>query len=254
MTTNNKKDNTMKKLLSILSIALLATSAFAFYGTDDFNDNSMDSDKWFAASSGLTETGGRLEYSKGTGFASWGWDQNEGSYLQDWSVEIDVYSALSPSGWTDQAVMFGLDLQGPNPPADRFELWFEIGNETGFGDYRSVFAQAGNDGDSEVEFAMGSNNSVKLGLSFNAATKLVSAAYDIGSGYVGLTTFDASDWNWTAELDTFSLYVNGSSDVSISSGDIYGDNFAAVPEPATALLMGITGLGLLIKKRLSWRR
>ncbi len=249
----------MKKSIIILISGLAATGVFAnFAGSDDFNDNSMDTSKWSSnPGSLLLEQNERLEFvhnDSGEVYDQWNWIANAGSYTENWQIKLDVYSALDPSSWgEDEMVCFGIKVENFADVTDRFELWFEIAHEAGFGTFRSLFAEDTTDGVGGTEngFDMGSNNAVTLGISFDAATKNLSAAYDIGSGMTDLAVFNVIGWNMT-DSGVFSAHITAESEgQTVASGDIYGDNFQAIPEPATALLMILTGFALWMKKRLA---
>ena len=96
----------MKTALVVVAVlALCCPGAEALLsGSDDFNDNIRDTDKWLIWEFGnglLHETNGRLEFtSTGTGYEqdAWLWDYNTGSYNENWSVTLDVRNDFGVDG------------------------------------------------------------------------------------------------------------------------------------------------------------
>jgi len=244
----------MRKMVFTLCFVLLAGIAMAnLDGSDDFNDNSMDTGKWSTASTRITESNSRLEFTSDDGpeyVENWDWIANSGSYTQNWSVKVNAYSAIMPSGWDNQMINFGIRVKNSaDPTNDLFELSFEIAHETEYGgEFRAIIAEVttnGVEGDDVQSEDIGTINAVTLRISFDAKTKTLTAEYDTGSGYVALYSFLVTDpstgWEMT-DTDTFIAYLGFSSEFkAVTAGDIYGDNFAAeFPRPgvsASSLLL-----------------
>lgn len=244
-----------KTTLITIGALLVASSALAFNGSDNFNDNSRDTGKWSTSSTRLTETSSRLEYASadsGDHWEKWTWIGNNAAYTENWSAEVDVYSALDPSGWgVDEETGFGVQIENGSDSSDRFEIAFAVGNSEG-STFRELYSLAATNGMEigEVLYDMGSSNSVTLRISFDATTKVLSSAYDIGSGYIGLTNFNVTAWGMGV-ADVFDVNLLGFSEgKTIASGDIYGDNFAAVPEPASVMMIGLGGLVIMGYRRI----
>ena len=107
--------------LMIFSLPALVAHA-DFNGTDYFPNGSA---KWDAVTAGgtskLTVTNSRYEYthtgaSSGNDFVYRRWNVNQGSYTNDWSVQVDVHlNALSMSS-NNQYINLNLGIQdGSNP-------------------------------------------------------------------------------------------------------------------------------------------
>jgi len=249
--TERKKE--MKKCIISLITGLSITSACAnFIGSDDFNDDSMDVNKWNPSGSRIIQQNERLEFVHDTTDGvneNWGWIPNRGSYTQDWEIKLDVTSILDPSGWTtDKYVEFGIQVVNSGNWGDSFELFFKVDRFEGES-YRFLDAEAivhDKDDDVYATFDMGTYTNVNLSISFDAATKNLSARYDIGNGSVALLAFDidSGGWDMSADDDFFAFIAAKSSGRAVASGEMYGDNFYAIPEPSTVLLFA-TGLFLM---------
>ncbi len=248
------------KTASILSIACVAmllqsTGQANFGGSDNFNDNSEDLTKWntdsgFGTPAGvLTETNGRLEFtSSGTAdiYQARPWKLNFGSYVSNWDVQLDtvVPANSGPNG----GFAFGLEIS----PNSNLDLYVGIEHET-YGTSSDYFFYHGITNDGPIDTAR-SASAPTLGairISFNASTKVLTTYYDADGPSNGYQwTFGASygiagsggatantNWGMTA-ADTFTAFPHGfSSGVAVTSGQVYGDNFVATPEPSGAILL-----------------
>src|SRR4051794_32461424 len=93
------KTNNAIWMAGILGVILASECQAQLNGSDDFNDNLKDPTRWGpvytqGCCAVLTETHGRLEYTKSTGTTSaligQPWIHNFGSYTQNWEMQIDV--------------------------------------------------------------------------------------------------------------------------------------------------------------------
>ena len=71
---------------------------------------------------------------------------------------------------------------------------------------------------------------------------------DTGGGMTVLTNYNVNAWGM-GDGDEFTILVTGwSQDVSPVAGEVYGDNFVAVPEPGTLGLLAVAAGGLLLAR------
>lgn len=214
---------------------------------DDFNDNDVDPERWgedFVEGNGvLTETGGHLQFTVGTGtdqdYVSRPWTASMLPYDQDWEVQIDIANFSEPTQ-DDEVNSYGMSI---------FD-WNDFGNEV-FGElYASsigggparygFYGELYDEGDF-IEFVDTEDLGVATGavrIAFDAGTKVLHLFYDIdpGNGYTwieyGAFSVDGdggvdgnADWGLTG-ADFFTVEVYGySSQMTIGSNEIYGDNF-----------------------------
>lgn len=262
---------TMKNITSIFCIALSAilthTTSYGsnFNGSDDFNDNSKDLAKWGTdaifdpgvGSGTLTETSQVLQYTASGSFTieelARPWIANTGSFTSDWSLQLDVnVPTLSLSA--GQRIEFGLGVTNGDDPTDSFRLSLRLDAASG----RQFHSQLRVDGVAQTAVtSTTTSTSAAILIQYDAATTTLSAGYD-ANGAVGgynFTIFDSRNittagWNMTAS-SVFDVAVGGKSQGSLaisSANNVSGDNFLAVPEPATYALL-LSGMGIIAYKR-----
>ncbi|MCP5068905.1 MAG: hypothetical protein GY946_20275 [bacterium] len=231
--------------------------------TDDFDDNSMGSDWFLTGGNGnglLTETNQRLEFTAGvpTGNDSqfWTWFGLPLQYAStDWEAQIDVTNLVNPSGV--QYSGFGI----------------QVYTNAGGGGLQYLSAELQHYGNGWEGFAsyLGANTAFTphIGVSagavrvvYDSATSVLSALYDIdpSNGY-SWTSFASwglagsggangnVDWGMAPDSVMFVVPFGASTDISIASGELYGDNFSitVVPEPSSALFLPIAYI--LLRRR-----
>ena len=92
-------------------------------------------------------------------------------------------------------------------------------------------------------------NAFELQMAFDASTKVLTSYYDSGGGLTLLTNYSIGSWGMT-DSDVFTIALYGDSiDVTPVSGEVYGDDFAAIPEPGTLALLGAGLAGMLLARR-----
>lgn len=226
-------------------------------GSDNFNDNVRDPAKWsvFMGDS-LNETNHRLEFTCDDGpevVGVWEWVLNGAGYAQSWSISLDAHSSIDENSLSNQSISFGL-LAFFNDPGVYFDVNLQVGDDAAGGNpYRIVSTEAESSTGPGLDYGIPiSADNTALQLSFDAGTKDFTGWYDTGGGMTAATNFNTGSWGMT-DSDLFTVVIYGlSSDLAVASGEVYGDNFAAVPEPGTSgmLLAGGTLLASLhLRKR-----
>ena len=245
------------KILSVICCCLVLSCGNAVManlsGSDDFNDNIIDPSKWTDLfRTPLTETNGRLEYSGGSGdvVESLQWQLNRGSYVQDWTVSLDVVNSVDISTMSNQEIGFGFLAFSPGPFENNFSIDLKAGDDAGGSNrYRRISTQAENSNVQVLDHAADTTaTSLRLQISFDASAKVFTSYYDSGGGLTALTNYNVSAWGMS-DRDVFAIAVFGIGyDVTPASGEVFGDNFVAVPEPGTLGLLGIAAGGLLLAR------
>ena len=227
-------------------------------GSDNFNDNSKDSNRWGAdfVVSGVgvfTETSQHLEYTtSGTvtpsDITARPWILNTGSSSEDWEVRVDV-NVPQFSLASGQQVFLGLIVYAGNPLANRFLI------ELGQGDpqpelgrkFRSFF-YANSVGFPNV-FTQTSTTSAAVRIAFDANSKVLSCYYDENGQQCGYSwTLLRSEevgvrWGLT-NGSAISVAVVGDCSLTAlsSSNNVFADNFSpssgAMPKLGIALDAG----------------
>lgn len=229
-------------LLSGLTLAgsgLCIGQVFAATTGDDFDDNSKNPVKWGAdevdGKGVLTEINQRLEYTTtGKGTASHDsvdrlWRATQFPYNADWAIQIDVTNTTSSSTFNS----FGIDVRSLRLPNNEIEV--ELGQ---FGEFWAEFYGGKNISGVGWASSIGPNTNGAVRIEFNSTTKVFTVYYDtdpsdgyqwteFGSfGVAGTGGADGTrDWGLN-EADQFVAYVFGYSEkMSVTSGQLYGDNF-----------------------------
>ena len=246
-------------LVCVFCMAACEPAMAGLSGSDDFNDNAMDPLKWSVFMGDLlSETNSRLEYAGGSGevLGVWKWEKNSGSYIQDWSISLDVVNAVEESGLADQDVNYGFLVWNTSPNDNLFSVEFKVGDDAGGTHpfrYIETAAEKNNVNVLDHQTPL-SADAARLQISFDASAKVFSGSYDTGSGWALLTSINIAGWGLT-DSDTFTAAVYSSSrNVTPGSGEVFGDNFAAIPEPGALGLIMLSGGGLLFARHIQDRR
>jgi hypothetical protein len=250
--------------LSALAITVLANSGHAqISGSDNFNDNSRDATKWttdFVTGNGVfNETNQRLEYrvtspNLMTGDeAERAWILNSARYTNDWEVILEVTNTVVPT-IVNQLVSIGLEVFNAADLTDYvyvelyssaltslpFRRGFKMGlvvNDTDLND-----ATTGK-GDVTNSLAYGA-----VRFTFNSLSKVFNAYVDrdeavggykwekLGSFGVAGSGGSITNGNWNmTPTSTFQVAIYGySQGLTITSGQVHGDNFFAQTAPTTS--------------------
>jgi hypothetical protein len=230
------KGHSMKKLF-VYSLAALAVHA-DFNGTDDF---SSGSGKWDAlisvGTAKLTVTNGRYEYthtgaSTGDDMVWRRWNVNQGSYTNDWSVQVDVHlSDFSGLVSDQQYINLNLGIQD---------------SANGDHAYYVALDRYYDNGATVMDFYSGlggitteirnTTTDAALRISFDSAAKTLTAWYDAdgaANGYtwapmetVGIAT-GTNGWGMTAASQFTVSLVGGSGNITVTGDQAYFDNFLA---------------------------
>lgn len=247
------------------TVNVVRQSSTALGGTDDFADNSRDASKWagtdvIEGGGLLTETNGRLEYTVGSASpdadgAERRWTLNTTSGAVPFDVVLDVTNTLSPTGFkagsatTYKNASLGITVTSLENADD--SIYMELYRSDPAGDGRGFLASLSTNvlnaqGDHEVlpRTVPSSHPLVTTGcvrLNYNPASKVFTAYYDTdgsGNGYQwqvygsfgvagagGITR--NGNWLMTQNLG-FQVRITGFSEgLTISSGQVFADNFQA---------------------------
>jgi hypothetical protein len=206
-----------------------ANSAVAF---DDFNDNSIDTNKWILtfppaiAVDTFNEDSGRLNYvSQGTGdtFIAWSWSASVLSYTQDWSVAVDIANTQPTNQYTgDKEVFFGILVAAEGDIDNNISAEFI---NSSFGREVATYASAGGAEVITNTFALVDTNTVSMKISFDADTKLLHTAYSTGADYILQTNYSALNWGMTASSVFNPTLFAGNTETAVTNGEAYADNF-----------------------------
>jgi hypothetical protein len=208
------------------------------FGADNFNDDKRDSTKWGLDESEntgmLMEIDGRLEYTGQApedafgGYAERPWILNTGSYTENWEARVDVHVGNLTLPDEESGVQMALAVYG-NGSIGEIKLEIARENENTLRRFRYT-----TDGDVGETTAATATTDGALRISFNAAQKVLTFAYD-ANGPVGgytwttLKTVDvdagASNWAMT-DASRFTLAIFGEHEgVMVEPGDAWADNF-----------------------------
>ena len=221
-------------LLPLLLLTLPAAVHADFNGTDDFSSGSGKWDAVFTiGTTSLTVTNGRYEYthtgaSLGEDLAFRRWNVNQGSYTNDWAVQVDVHLSAFPglpdhgfinltlviqdSANSDHA--YGASINRDSRPMMDFEsgingITTEIANTT---------------------------TDAALRISFDSADKTLTAWYDAdgaANGYTWIPMETVSiatginNWGMTSNSQFYVCLVGGSGYITVTGDQAYFDNFLA---------------------------
>jgi len=222
-------------LLLISSLPTLVVRA-DFNGVDYFPNGST---KWDAVVAGgtskLTVTNGRYEYthtgaSAGNDFVWRRWNVNQGSYTNDWSVQVDVHLGALFCSADDQYINLNLGIQDNSNPDLSYAVAIDrYWNGANVMDFSSGL------GNITTEIANTSTDAA-LRISFDSAAKTLTAWYDpdgAANGYTWIpletVSIASGDTNWgmTTASQFNAFLAGGSGNVTATSGQAYFDNFLA---------------------------
>ena len=244
-------------------LAKLASGQPRLNVCDDFNDNLKDTNLWGSdviipeGYGLLTETNGRLEFTKSSGTNSAlvmrPWILNYGSYTQNWEAQIDA--SVPQLGFPEST--FGLGVtSGTNVNSNnRFSMQlFESSSETPPRFFLMRFGVEGGNFNRVAQLATPSTFA-GLRIAFDASTKVLSAFYDEdgpNNGYawtlLGSTNISTA-WRMSS-TDVFCVFVQGraEADVVASADNLFGDNFCTAlgPTPLTLEIAWTNGIPWLI--------
>jgi hypothetical protein len=232
----------------ILSLATLAVHA-EFCGSDDFSSGSANWDAVINdAHASLKVTNGRYEYTAtGAGtvrdevFVRW--NVNQGSYTNDWAVQVDVHLSAFPGLTSDQSINLDLVIQEGTNINHLYDVAISSANNGGtpaLDFYTGLYTDSG------ATYSTGipdPTTDASLRISFDSVAQTLTASYATNGAANGYTWIPIetinipSDWGMTAASEfNVGLAVgsgaNGSSsgsasDIQVTSGQAYFENFLA---------------------------
>ena len=216
------------RYVMVSGLLLLSTQSRAnFSGGDDFDDNAVDSGRWSLPEQGLgtmNEVNGRLEYWGNSDESGASWIANAGSYTQDWAIVVDAHNS-------DDNRIAGMYV--PFGPSNSY-VNIEHHRNADISNQHLVFSAFDMDGDDvgeAIEFSVPiTNDIVTLGLAFDSDTKTIYGAFDTGSGFVVVSSYNISGIGMSdGDSFSFGLYAGTESPINVTPGTLYFDNFATVP-------------------------
>ncbi len=240
--------------------ALLFTSCLQaqFSGNDDFNDDSLNTQRWTAFSSvgsgGINEVNQQLEYTSNSGFSyqylSW---TTRASYDEDFDLIVRTANKTNANNAGEYASV-GIEIY----PAFSSSKWLNVRHGSyyvsGFGGSRDISANfyyysgATLITGSQVQANNIYPQSAIIKLSFDSSEKVFRVFYDEnptdGTQWSLLSVFGVDEnANGTNNLDfglgtgsTFQVYLYGiANDISIDSGQMILDDFQASSEQVPSL-------------------
>lgn len=230
-------------ILGVLTAMLTCECRANLNGSDDFNDNSKDTNRWgadsiFSGGGIFTEVNQRLEYiTSGTvnpdDLIARPWVLNSGSSTQNWEVQIDLH-VLSPSFalTNGQQVFLGL-IAFAGDLNNRFLIQFGKEFTDGFtNDFKAAFGANGV-GFPYVHARTGTTFAA-LRIAFDANSKVLSCFYDANGADCGyswtLLRADEVGTNWgLTSTSAITVAVLGQDNLTalVSSNNVFADNFCA---------------------------
>ena len=223
--------------------ALIALAA----NSDDFNDNAKNPAKWGndvrSGTGTLIEKNQRLEYtstSVAESDSNRPWVLTRMPYNSDWEVQIDTVNNAVPSPPLEVS-SFGILLVSPftadnSVYVEMYASALGLGTSARNG-FNSVF-ETNDDDETETDSGETGTTQGAVRMAFNSATKVITVHYDTnrndGYQWVEFGSFGVANANGTTanrqwglnDTNQFPVYVYGySSGMTISSGQVFGDNF-----------------------------
>ncbi|MGC9455552.1 MAG: PEP-CTERM sorting domain-containing protein [Phycisphaerae bacterium] len=187
-----------------------------------------------------------------------GWDNERGNtgvgFLQMYDLTNATVSSVDMAFSNYDGThytQFDLQLSGSNAGADQYSRLSAYDNNEDGGiwhEYDLVLTASGLEG---VEDSWGIIESQNHPTAVTGSlTGIFEITEDIGNGNQGFYTVDLdlsmTNWAWTADL-TPSISMDGGN--TFFDGTFADSTFRVVPEPATMALLGLGGLGVLIRRR-----
>lgn len=250
-------------MVSVCVAAMFSRPAFGVVASDNFNDNSRDTDMWELVTVGagsVTETNSQLQYTSSDANSnfntqSYGLKRNV-PYSESWTVTLEVH--VGDYDETAENHEYGMAIVVANrddTTNDMVLLSLVRGDDEGDGFFEWLFDKDtdGSETDYNEDEAASSDGTLKI---VYDGTGDLAGYYDegLGDGFEHLATYDVSDWGMGAG-DNFALGIGGfdeECDFVLDDGaKMYADNFNLVPEPGVISLLVLGAAGLLRRRRRS---
>ena len=260
-----------KTVLSVAAVGMFLLSASGlragnFSGSDDFNDNSINLNKWSDAYGGFsefTEINQRLELDVdggGTPGESDGhlpWKLNYGSYLLDWEVyyDVEVPTFSQFSGEEESMMDISIYSYPPGGPGGYATMALvEVGTDGT--DFRQFIAEIETMSDSDEVAITTTSITASLRIRWDASNTTLYCDFDSDGGadsWANLASWNIGtgqpfSWNMTGG-DTFMCVLSGDTVLNHSGeANPSGDNFVAEgtdPEAPLSIYRPASGLWAL---------
>ena len=196
--------------------------------SDDFNGGTNSNWTPFLSELGkaFTPANDVLEYTSGTGpdedSTAWIYDTDALSYMQDWSVAVDISNFIDTSTLTNGQEAYCTLVAGSDDLQNLMLLENYIEQ-----DFSEIFFGMDTNGVEDVLNVSIETTAQQMALkiSFDAKRKLLTSAYSLGGAYIVVTNFSTADWGF-ANTDTFLTEISfGTETLAISLGEVHADNF-----------------------------
>jgi len=245
----NHQSSTTICWTTFVILSLTALTAHAdFCGSDDFSSGSAN---WDAVindkHASLKVTNGRYEYTAtGAGTVRdevfYRWNVNQGSYTNDWAVQVDVHLSAFPGLTSEQSINMDLVIQEGTNINHLYDVAIDRSNNGApvMDFYTGLYTDSG------ATYSTGISNpatNASLRISFDSMAQTLTAWYATNSAangdtWIPIETINIpSDWGMTAASQfNVGLAVgsgaNGSasgsaSDIAVTNGQAYFENFVA---------------------------
>ena len=227
--------------IAVLLVACSQTRA-NFSGGDDFNDNSLDGEKWGNSSffdALLIESGTKLTPSSFSG-AEWypgvEWIGSELSYTQSWEVtvlaEVTEVAGVFSSG---DLLGIGIFVMPKNNGVISDSEWLDISLEkhvdmNGYSGFHHGVNSAVESDSEPIAFGAALTNAteVVLRIAYDAESRMLFSSYDYGTGYKFLSTAFVDAWGMTSADGFVVRLVLSAENFSGTPGSATLDNFKIV--------------------------
>lgn len=243
-----------------------ALPAQNFAGGDDFSGGLGNWTPGAPAGASFVASAGLLnftcpEYADGIHSASLVWNQNQGSAVADWQLQIDL-SVLVVVPELGQRLFWDLQLTNSADSSDYVIARHEANHQPG-GVNRFVWGVAATDGGWGTDVQANTTSTVSLRAAYSASSRNLTISFDPngpdgGASFTPLLTADLTAWNMQP-ADTFLFKLSADTELffatapEITAGLFTADNFAATAVPelpwSASFAAGLALTAALVRRR-----